>query len=615
MNRFIKWTIGVGFLSLLCISVKAQEKIKKNRLDIIKVNSPYDELAPVVSGDGSKLFFVRGGHPENLGYKNFPMDQDIWVSEKDARTGEWGQAYNLKYPVNNEEHNVVCGVSQNADTLFVSFNRKHPRKEIYVAYPAFCIRDQNSKDSLSYGTPQAILIEDFEELVADKITKDSHFHFSLSYDFEELYLSYKVASTKSEPSNWEDIYVCERLSGAKDELNYGAPQRIKEVNSLGYDTAPFLSWDKQTLFLSSNREEPGHPEEKHPYGHIYVASRLSNDIGENTWGTATENPSGRIGVILDTIRDDADKFEGYFYPLYNPQTGQIDRVYYSAFHEEENRADIYEVRLDRLYNLIVEVRDSAKKELIPARVDVRKKNSNYQSTNERDLSKKFQLGYGNYGEFLVSAEAQDERYKKMEEDSLVLVKAEDYVQPNKLIVYLSIPPQPGQKDTSVTPEPFLDEAVVLEGVNFDFDRYYIRANEQEKLDLLVKFLEENKALMVSLGGYCDCIGSVSYNVKLSINRVNSVKNYLVNKGIASDRIVANHYDEQVQIGKCEEEKFLARQESQESRQNRAKSRRVVIEEIGENLVADSSVEKNQKEIRFIYKRADKRNYGTEPKDK
>jgi outer membrane protein OmpA-like peptidoglycan-associated protein len=57
-----------------------------------------------------------------------------------------------------------------------------------------------------------------------------------------------------------------------------------------------------------------------------------------------------------------------------------------------------------------------------------------------------------------------------------------------------------------------------------------------ELDLVVSFLKENPKVRIELMGHTDGRGVHADNVKLSLQRVNKVKDYLVSKGIDSRRI-------------------------------------------------------------------------------
>lgn len=73
---------------------------------------------------------------------------------------------------------------------------------------------------------------------------------------------------------------------------------------------------------------------------------------------------------------------------------------------------------------------------------------------------------------------------------------------------------------------------------FDFDKYYIRSEGKQKLDSFVSDLKELTWEKMTITGHTDRFGSEQYNLKLSKNRAESVKNYLVNAGIDSDKIIA-----------------------------------------------------------------------------
>ncbi|MNR41665.1 Peptidoglycan-binding protein ArfA [compost metagenome] len=62
------------------------------------------------------------------------------------------------------------------------------------------------------------------------------------------------------------------------------------------------------------------------------------------------------------------------------------------------------------------------------------------------------------------------------------------------------------------------------------------------LDKVAKEVRDNNS-SVTLDGYASAEGSESYNVSLSKDRANAVKQYLVNAGVASSKITANGYGE------------------------------------------------------------------------
>ncbi|MBP3731497.1 MAG: OmpA family protein [Mailhella sp.] len=80
-----------------------------------------------------------------------------------------------------------------------------------------------------------------------------------------------------------------------------------------------------------------------------------------------------------------------------------------------------------------------------------------------------------------------------------------------------------------------EEALVLHGVNFAFDSYALDAKAQGILDEAAVVLKD-KGNNVVLEGWTDSKGSDAYNKRLSQNRANSVKSYLVKQGVPSSKL-------------------------------------------------------------------------------
>ena len=86
----------------------------------------------------------------------------------------------------------------------------------------------------------------------------------------------------------------------------------------------------------------------------------------------------------------------------------------------------------------------------------------------------------------------------------------------------------------------------LENIFFDLGKATIKPESLPSLDELYNVLQKND-INIELGGHTDSIGSEDANLKLSQDRVNSVMNYLVNKGISENRIDAIGYGESVPV--------------------------------------------------------------------
>jgi outer membrane protein OmpA-like peptidoglycan-associated protein len=75
-------------------------------------------------------------------------------------------------------------------------------------------------------------------------------------------------------------------------------------------------------------------------------------------------------------------------------------------------------------------------------------------------------------------------------------------------------------------------------IYFDFNKYNLTAAGQSQLDSFMQVQKNDiTAIVINLDGHCDVIGSDEYNIKLSERRVETVKNYLLSKGIPAVQII------------------------------------------------------------------------------
>jgi OOP family OmpA-OmpF porin len=118
------------------------------------------------------------------------------------------------------------------------------------------------------------------------------------------------------------------------------------------------------------------------------------------------------------------------------------------------------------------------------------------------------------------------------------------------------------------PRPVANKVTLAADVLFDFDKSVIKPEGRARLDDLVSKMGGINLEVVIAIGHTDSIGSAAYNQKLSVRRAESVKAYLVSKGIPANRI----YTE----GKGESQPVA----SNKTKEGRAKNRRVEIEVIG-----------------------------------
>ena len=83
--------------------------------------------------------------------------------------------------------------------------------------------------------------------------------------------------------------------------------------------------------------------------------------------------------------------------------------------------------------------------------------------------------------------------------------------------------------------------VLIDNIFYDFDQATLRPESMTSLDELVKLLNENPNVTIELSAHCDYKGSAAYNKQLSQRRAESVVKYLIEKGIAHDRLTPVGY--------------------------------------------------------------------------
>jgi len=95
-----------------------------------------------------------------------------------------------------------------------------------------------------------------------------------------------------------------------------------------------------------------------------------------------------------------------------------------------------------------------------------------------------------------------------------------------------------------------EKVTTASAVNFDFDRYVIRPDARGKLDDLVGKLRNVNLEVIIAVGHADRLGSDGYNMKLSVRRADSVKAYLVSKGVAASRVYTEGKGERQPVKDC-----------------------------------------------------------------
>jgi OOP family OmpA-OmpF porin len=108
------------------------------------------------------------------------------------------------------------------------------------------------------------------------------------------------------------------------------------------------------------------------------------------------------------------------------------------------------------------------------------------------------------------------------------------------------------------------KVLILEGVFFEFDKAILKPVSRVTLDRVARSLLDWPEVRVAVAGHTDWIGADDYNKDLSYRRARAVKDYLVSKGVAADRMEVRGFGESRPIA------------DNESEAGRAKNRRVEL---------------------------------------
>ena len=126
-------------------------------------------------------------------------------------------------------------------------------------------------------------------------------------------------------------------------------------------------------------------------------------------------------------------------------------------------------------------------------------------------------------------------------------------------------------------------------IEYDFAKWDLRPQSTLDLDLLVITLNENPNITIELNSHTDFRGTSAQNVILSQKRADACIQYLISKGIAADRLVAN--------GKGESEPYILTKEDSEHDQRGGFFRKKIFKE--GDVLTESYINKSKAKFKDI----------------
>ncbi|MEO8471834.1 MAG: OmpA family protein [Chryseolinea sp.] len=296
-----------------------------------------------------------------------------------------------------------------------------------------------------------------------------------------------------------------------------------EINTPGNETFPYVAEDAKLYFSSD--EHPGFGELD-----MFVVKRANGKTTIENLGQPMNSSGDDFGIFL--FRPD----RGFF--TSNREDGKGDDDIYTFVNEDPN------LKVVNYYlQGITYTRDKDGNLEVLANTKV----SLLDEKNE--LMQDFVTG--NDGKFLFRV-YENEGYNMVGELDGFLTKRQTYTTNGRSVDPVTLK----ELITNITLDTLLvldkivkDKIFALDNIYYNYNKSDIREDAAKELDKLVQLLADNPGIKIELGSHTDSVDDNSYNLQLSQRRAESAVRYIVQHGIAPDRLVAKGYGEEIPIAR------------------------------------------------------------------
>ncbi len=482
---------------------QGQKEYKVERLNGGINTSGYDEISPVVSLDGKTLYFTRIAYPdfdktlvedgENLyetlstsEYESYirniysqisgrseyditksRFNQDVWIAE--STDGKFDKVVHPGYPLNNALPNSISALTPSENELITinQFVKEGGMKK------GFSIVRKTSDGSWTF--PEGMQINNYHNSGPDV-------SITMSADGEVLIISLEREDSRGK----SDLYVSFRQGE-----QWTTPKNLgSKINSSYRETTPFLSEDKSLLFFSSDRHGTIGGND------LFMVERL-----DDSWTNWSQTRR-----FVEPINSKGHETQ----PFFNSATGYM---YFTSNRNGTN--DIYRAKLaganPRWVTIRGRILNSKTGEQVSAEVlSGAKLSSNKNIYVSDDGTYEMKLAKGIQYEFLPKKAGFTGRT-----EIVSFKKRYAYFKTYNIDLFL---------------DPLEEGAVLaLDPIYFEQSKAFVLKSSHSVLDELATFLNENLNIYVEVSGHTDNQGSEKSLIKLSQDRANAIKNYLVKK--------------------------------------------------------------------------------------
>ncbi|MCJ7449563.1 MAG: OmpA family protein [Bacteroidales bacterium] len=453
------------------------------------INTKDDEYWPSITADGQTFMFTRQAYISNYTGSFSRAQEDFYLSY--FSENGWQEAINAGEPLNTRENEGAQTLSSNGRYMFfTSCERSGGLGSCDLYFSSFS--DGRWSEPVNLGPP---VNTPFWESTP-----------SVSADGTLLFFS----SSRPGGFGGKDLYysIITRKGSWSKPVNLGSV-----INTGGDEMSPFIHFDGKTLYFSSDgRTGMG--------GFDIYLTRMKED---STW-TDPQN----LGYPINTYSDDMG--------LVIESGGQ--KAYFSSIRDKNYGKDIFyfnlyeSIRPDPVAYLKGKVTDKETGRLLKADYELINLSTNrvtVKSTTDSD------------GSFLVCLPAGFNYGLNVTKPGY-LFYSENFMFEGKHTVM-----EPFIKRINLSPVK-VGEKMLLTNVFYEIDSWELKKESIAELNNLTSLLSDNKGIIVEIGGYTDSTGTDEHNMRLSEKRALSVVNYLISKGISSDRLKYKGYGNTLPIG-------------------------------------------------------------------
>lgn len=472
------------------------------------INSQFDEYWPSLSVDEQTLVYtVRLPKEKELGIKGTRWQEDFYASTRNA-SGSWSKGKPLGKPINTDFNEGAQSLSADGNTMYFTVCRG-------VCNLYYAVRNPDRSWSKPVKLPPTINTQRYSEKQP-----------SISPDGKTLYF---VSNRRGGKGSF-DIWKSERNPDGSwgNATNLGGP-----INTPGSEQSPFIHFDNQTLYFSSN-------------GHGGMGSQdlyLSRKNQSGNWSKPVN-----LGYPINTHKSE----EGLVI------NARGNKAYYSSYINPEKGRDIItfelypEIRPIPTSYVKGRVRDSQTLNPVEATITlVNLATQNIVMNPPENPDGTFTVCLPTNRQYALFASAPGYLFHS---EHFNLTGHHSFNHPYQLDILLN----------PIT----INQTLIMRNVLFELDSYKLKPESSIELDRVVAMLKQNPTLKVEIGGHTDNQGDESYNQILSEKRAEAVVRYLTRKGIEASRLSWKGYGEKVPI------------ETNSTAEGRAKNRRTEMRIIG-----------------------------------